>query len=375
MIMKKRVNKSAQAQIITTVLIILLVLAAIVIVWNVINITVKESSEDIGLERFSVSLSTSQVDLAQDPILVPVTRETGAGNLIAIRIIFTNSSGNSGIYENTTKIPNELETITYSISKSDLNPSAEGISLISFEVYPIIAVSGKNITGIMASGGEVIEEGGEETFTPPSGLVSWWKLDDGNGTVALDSQGSNSGTLTYMDNSDWISGQVNGALEFDGVDDYVLTGDGSMPFDGPWSVSLWVDVSTAARGDKIFSLEEAGWAPNFYFKAGNADNVLLYMGASNYRRWLGSWNALAANGWHHVVVSIPGTAQTDISESKLYIDGTEYAVDGTVSSGPQSPYEGYFKLNPGAESSIDEVMIFNRSLSAGEIQTIYDFQK
>ena len=108
-------KKKGQAQIITTVLIILVVLVTIVIIWNVINRTVSEKSKEIGIGKFSVSLSTSKVDLDVNPILIPVERSVGAGDLVSIRIIFIDDTGNSGVYENTTAIPGELETITYSI--------------------------------------------------------------------------------------------------------------------------------------------------------------------------------------------------------------------------------------------------------------------
>tara|TARA_Y100000310_G_C20439006_1_gene695129 strand:+ start:216 stop:623 length:408 start_codon:yes stop_codon:yes gene_type:complete len=127
-------RKKGQAQIITTILIILVVLAAIVIIWNVINRTVTDKSKEVSVEKFSVTLSTAQVDLSQDPILIPVAREVGQGDLIAIRIIFIDDTGNNYVYENTTYIPDELETIIYSIPRSDITL----INIQSFEVYPIL---------------------------------------------------------------------------------------------------------------------------------------------------------------------------------------------------------------------------------------------
>ena len=56
------------------------------------------------------------------------------------------------------------------------------------------------------------------TGCPPS-MVSYWKLDDGNGTTATDSVDANNGTL--FNAPTWTVGQVNGALDFDGFDDYV----------------------------------------------------------------------------------------------------------------------------------------------------------
>ncbi|MBI4739775.1 thrombospondin type 3 repeat-containing protein, partial [Candidatus Woesearchaeota archaeon] len=48
--------------------------------------------------------------------------------------------------------------------------------------------------------------------------VSYWKFDDGSGTVADDSINTNNGTVS---GATWGTGKVSGALSFDGVDDYV----------------------------------------------------------------------------------------------------------------------------------------------------------
>ncbi len=59
-----------------------------------------------------------------------------------------------------------------------------------------------------------------------SDLVSYWKLDDGSGTTARDSAGSNDGTLEG--DAKWAEGWVIGAVELDGDDDYVDCGEGTV---------------------------------------------------------------------------------------------------------------------------------------------------
>ncbi|MHC4545480.1 MAG: hypothetical protein ACYSYL_13320 [Planctomycetota bacterium] len=51
-----------------------------------------------------------------------------------------------------------------------------------------------------------------------SDLVGWWKFDEGEGTIAYDSTGNNHGSIF---GANWTTGQINGALTFDGVGDYV----------------------------------------------------------------------------------------------------------------------------------------------------------
>ena len=70
--------------------------------------------------------------------------------------------------------------------------------------------------------------------TLTDGLVAHWKL-DGN---ANDSAGSNNGTIY---GATPVTGQIDGALEFDGVNDYVNLGNpASLNFSGAITISAWI---------------------------------------------------------------------------------------------------------------------------------------
>lgn len=55
----------------------------------------------------------------------------------------------------------------------------------------------------------------------PSGMISYWMLDESSGTNAEDSFDSNNGTL--INGPAWTTGKVYGRLLFDGTNDYVQT--------------------------------------------------------------------------------------------------------------------------------------------------------
>ena len=162
-------NKRGISDIITTVLIILIVLAAIVIVWNVVKKFATESSGKIGVEQFSVGLSTQTVDLTAEPILIPVSRSAGQGNITSIKIIFKDAAGNSKEVVKTDCIPDELETKICSI------PRGEGAGKLiatfvpfSFEVYPVLLINDKEVIGLKAgvsAGGGGSSEGPGDTET------------------------------------------------------------------------------------------------------------------------------------------------------------------------------------------------------------------
>jgi hypothetical protein len=115
-------NKHAQSQIITTVLIILLVLFSIVIVWNVVDDLVKDSSEQVEVSQFFLKGEIKSYGLPDDHsnTTVEVQRGAGKGEINGVKLIFKNSA-NSYSYENTTAFPGELESEIYVVTNNSLS--------------------------------------------------------------------------------------------------------------------------------------------------------------------------------------------------------------------------------------------------------------
>ena len=83
--------RKAQAQIITTVLIILLVLAAIVIVWQVVRQTVGEGAGEIESATDCATLSLEIVEPVAAGTSITVKRNVGTGDLKKIKFIINNA--------------------------------------------------------------------------------------------------------------------------------------------------------------------------------------------------------------------------------------------------------------------------------------------
>jgi len=81
---------------------------------------------------------------------------------------------------------------------------------------------------------------GQEFKFLPFDLRAYWKLDETEGTIAKDSVSDKDGTL--HGNPIWQpeGGKVNGALQLDGVDDYISTPFVLNPADGEFSVFAWL---------------------------------------------------------------------------------------------------------------------------------------
>ncbi|UCG59149.1 MAG: hypothetical protein JSU70_06495, partial [Phycisphaerales bacterium] len=86
---------------------------------------------------------------------------------------------------------------------------------------------------------------------PPLPPLVHWKLDEAEGDIAYDSAGVNDAFV--IGNPQWQPniGQVTGALEFDGIDDYVETGFVLNPAGGMFSTFAW--IKGGALGQVIIS--------------------------------------------------------------------------------------------------------------------------
>jgi subtilisin family serine protease len=197
------------------------------------------------------------------------------------------------------------------------------------------------------------------TVIPELGLIAQWKLDETEGRVAFDSAGTNNGTL--IGNPTWqpTGGNLGGALQLDGVDDYVSTAFVLDPAAGPFSVFAWVK----------------GGAPNQVLIAQSGGNNWLMTGPSGTLRTMlgqsargGVWpttSAVIADGaWHHVGLVWDGMRRT------LYVDDEEAAKDTNDQAGLTGSGAGLYigagsTFAPGSFWSglVDDVRIYNRAVA------------
>src|SRR5206468_9777237 len=78
----------------------------------------------------------------------------------------------------------------------------------------------------------------------PSGLIAYWKFDEGSGTTVADSSG-NGNTGTLVNGPVWTAGQVGNALFFDGIDDNITVPDSaSLDLSSSFTLSAWVNPAS-----------------------------------------------------------------------------------------------------------------------------------
>jgi hypothetical protein len=206
------------------------------------------------------------------------------------------------------------------------------------------------------------------------GLVLWVKLDEGSGTTTADSSGyGNTGTLydANTTNTDgntppkWVDGKYGKALSFDGVDDYV---DIPNNPNGNYSRALvaWVkNVPNSGRYDVINSR-------GTFFNIQNGKVCIYILGASS--SYLCSSSLLNFNQWNFMA----GVYDYTINTVKVYVNGLfsgSLVLPNYPDTASRNDVIGWCSyccpLCAMFNGTIDEVRIYNRALSAEEIQALY----
>jgi sugar lactone lactonase YvrE len=188
-------------------------------------------------------------------------------------------------------------------------------------------------------------------------LVAHWPLDETEGAAALDIAGDNIGFV--MGNPVWQAdaGQVNGAIQLDGVDDTIIAGPPLNPADGPFSLFIW--VKGGAAGQAIIS-EPAG--PNWLSLDPLTGHLMTELtSAGRGATPLQSQAVITDENWHRIGFVWDGLHRT------LYSDGIAVAEDTQdgLSNAGNGFYVGTGKaMAPGTYFSglIDDVRIYNRAV-------------
>lgn len=207
-----------------------------------------------------------------------------------------------------------------------------------------------------------------------NGLVAYWSFDADtiSGSDVKDVIGGNNGVIvgTLLQ----VAGKVNDALQFDGASSVDVVGTDALNFNGKDQITIgvWakaasddpvVGVVTGCCGSIVAQRDALSWA--FRYDGRNAGNELEFITQPNWQGD-GGFGApkLVAGEWHYL------TAIINVDKKQIYVDGVlaiEDVYTGPMASnGPETDI-GHAS-DGGFVGIIDEVTIYNKALSADEVQ-------
>jgi hypothetical protein len=221
------------------------------------------------------------------------------------------------------------------------------------------------------------------------GLVGWWKFDAGSGTMAADSSGSgNTGTL--VNSTSWASGNfgsavsVNTASQSQGVS---VSPSSSIDFGAnqDFTISLWVKTNQAAAENLWSSLichddvsnPRTGY--EMFLHDSNNDSrwgISMFSSGNGYGAF-GSHNVADGN-WHHLVGMRKGdqiiTFEDGVLANQQQGTAASLARNTTpLGIGNDGKFNDSLISWTGFIGQLDDVRIYNRALSAAEVQALYNW--
>jgi len=211
----------------------------------------------------------------------------------------------------------------------------------------------------------------EEVFPPE--LVAYWKLDEAEGDIAYNSISDNHGVLSG--NPVWSpdSGQAAGALQLDGIDDYITADFVLNPALDPFSVFAWIKSGTPGQVI-IAQTDGIGTGETWLGITASDGNLMTGLMPPQVGRSvvfpLESQSLITDDQWHHIGFV------WDVAYRSLYVDGTEVAKDTqALILAPLKYANGgmYIGAGKNLESGtffsglIDDVRIYGKALTAEEI--------
>lgn len=221
-----------------------------------------------------------------------------------------------------------------------------------------------------------------------SGMIAWLTMDQTNGLMAYDAttNGNNAVLTNFTGSSQWVTGETNGALNFNvtATNQWAFISDSSGRLNlstnagTAFSIAVWVKATPGVQpngagiiakgyghGGEKFALDVYG---TYRFYVRNAAGTSILIGPVG----------TVDGGWHHLVGIYNGINTN--GGLQLYIDGQlagsnnapatllNTTHDISLGSRENTSTSGYTLPLFGA---LDDVRIYTRALSAADVQQLY----
>jgi hypothetical protein len=216
------------------------------------------------------------------------------------------------------------------------------------------------------------------TSTTSAELVGWWKLDETSSNVAVDSTGNGYDGTVISDDPQWVEGYIDGALQLDGVDDYVQLDIGTLvPTLEEVTFTIWCNWAGGDDWQRIIDIGTDTGNYIYVTTSAGSFNDSLHVAVTN-----GAWDEFSASTgqypigeWHNVAVTVSDSA----AKMVMYLDGENVGeledIVSTISGLGETTNNWlgrsqYFTDDPTLNGTIDDFRIYNHVLSDIDLHTV-----
>ncbi len=165
------------------------------------------------------------------------------------------------------------------------------------------------------------------------------------------------------------SGKYGGAVVFNGTENMTIKDSNSFHVNNTITISAWIKPSSLNPYGMIVSKNDSSWGLRFNSNSGRIMFVARIGSTFVDQSYYSTSSVLQTNNWYHVVGVYNGT--NVITYVNGAIDGNYYIV-GPIGTSTDDIYIGSRFDGYGFNGSIDELQIWNRSLSASEVNQLYN---
>lgn len=251
------------------------------------------------------------------------------------------------------KASDNIDAFDQELAMTDANGHTPFLNLISDGSGWYITSQSSDVTKIVAS----------------DNLIGWYRFDEGTGDFVGDSSGNrNHGIKTNFETSGngWItSGQVNQALKFSTDDTVMLNDSYNFSASDHFSVNFWI------RMDNLTNAIIIG-------RGTNSSYIAIYSSSYYYRNTSGEQTnqsySMTQGEWTMFTIVADGGADVDVYINGQFDNSVDPGASGTALEIDRIG-QAYSNTSFSLDGALDEIRIYNKSLSAAEIAKIYSNQQ
>ena len=206
---------------------------------------------------------------------------------------------------------------------------------------------------------------------PSSSLVGWYQL-EGNGNDSS----TNKYNAVAVGTPFFVPGKVGNAAFFPNPagstqnHSFDSFGYAGQTYQAPVSVAFWTNLATIGTESTFLNIGASNSDQGLFINYTSAAGVNLYIHNGSYVQAITGLPLWTARTWYHVVATYTS------GSAAFYLNGqlvkTSTSVTGNLTNASALRIGGRFGQNLALCGSMDDVRIYNRVISAGEVTDLYN---